>query len=88
MALAPRFDSVHLWSRDPLRAEQISALRENTRYLAGYRLPDNVQVSSDLARALAGETFCAPHSPISQPRPTLSVQPRALRSERFFECPK
>jgi glycerol-3-phosphate dehydrogenase (NAD(P)+) len=48
MALAPRFDSVHLWARNPGHAAEIRARQENRRYLPGLRLPSNVQVSSDL----------------------------------------
>lgn len=53
IALAPRFDSVHLWARDPERAAEIGQLRENRRYLPGFLLPSNVEVSGDLARAVA-----------------------------------
>ncbi len=44
--------SVVLWTRDPVRAEEIAARRENTRYLPGMKIPDNVQVTADLGRAL------------------------------------
>jgi glycerol-3-phosphate dehydrogenase (NAD(P)+) len=44
---------VILWTRDPAQAEQIAARRENARYLPGVRIPDAVEVTSDLARALA-----------------------------------
>lgn len=53
MALAPRFDSVHLWSRDSRHAAEIHALRENSRYLPGFRLPANVRVSSDLGATVS-----------------------------------
>jgi glycerol-3-phosphate dehydrogenase (NAD(P)+) len=44
---------VTLWTRDPAQAAEIAARRENTRYLPGIRIPDAVEVTSDLARALA-----------------------------------
>jgi glycerol-3-phosphate dehydrogenase (NAD(P)+) len=53
IALSTRFDRVHLWARDPRQAEAIAGERENRRYLAGFRLPENVRVPSDLAGALA-----------------------------------
>ncbi len=53
MALAPRFDSVHLWCRDSKHAAEICARRENERYLAGFRLPANVQVSGDLGATVS-----------------------------------
>ena len=44
---------VVLWTRDPAQAKEISARRENRRYLAGIRVPDRVEVTADLDRALA-----------------------------------
>jgi glycerol-3-phosphate dehydrogenase (NAD(P)+) len=44
---------VTLWTRDPGQAQEIAARRENTRYLPGIRIPDGVDVTSDLERALA-----------------------------------
>ena len=44
---------VTLWTRDPQQAVEIAAQRENKRYLPGIRIPDTVEVTSDLARALA-----------------------------------
>jgi glycerol-3-phosphate dehydrogenase (NAD(P)+) len=53
IALSIRFDQVHLWARDPRQADAIAAERENRRYLAGFRLPENMHVSSDLPTVLA-----------------------------------
>ncbi|TMC74888.1 MAG: NAD(P)-dependent glycerol-3-phosphate dehydrogenase [Chloroflexi bacterium] len=44
---------VVLWTRDPAQAKEISARRENRRYLPGIRVPDRVEVTADLDRALA-----------------------------------
>lgn len=38
-----------LWMRDPERAEKSQLTRENPEYLPGYKLHENLQVSSDLA---------------------------------------
>ncbi len=48
IALSPRFGSVQIWARDPQRAEAIQASRQNQRYLPGFRLPENITVSSDI----------------------------------------
>ncbi len=50
IALAPRFESVTLWARDARRAGIVQTSRQNERYLPGFRLPDHVQVSAELAR--------------------------------------
>jgi len=46
---------VVLWVRDPAQAKEISARRENRKYLAGIRVPDRVEVTADLERALASD---------------------------------
>jgi len=46
--------AVALWTRDGLQAGAIVAARENVRYLAGFRLPDSLDVTADFARATAG----------------------------------
>lgn len=44
--------NTHLWMRDVARAERCQAQRENAEYLPGYRLHDNLVVSSDLEASL------------------------------------
>ena len=46
---------VVLWTRDPAQARDIAARRENRVYLPGIRVPDRVDVTSDLQRALASD---------------------------------
>jgi glycerol-3-phosphate dehydrogenase (NAD(P)+) len=46
---------VILWTRDADQAREISAQRENRRYLPGIRVPDRVEVTADLERALSAE---------------------------------
>ncbi|MDE3112240.1 MAG: NAD(P)-dependent glycerol-3-phosphate dehydrogenase [Chloroflexota bacterium] len=43
---------VALWTRDPKQVEEMAARRENRRYLSGVRIPDAVELTADLARAL------------------------------------
>ncbi len=44
--------SVVLWTRDPHQAEEMAVRRENRRYLPGIRIPDAIDVTADLERAL------------------------------------
>jgi len=46
---------VILWTRDPDQAQEIAAQRENRRYLPGIRVPDRVEVTADLERALSAQ---------------------------------
>lgn len=43
---------VVLWTRDPVQASEMAARRENRRYIPGIRIPDAVEITADLARAL------------------------------------
>jgi glycerol-3-phosphate dehydrogenase (NAD(P)+) len=46
---------VILWTRDAEQAREIAAQRENRRYLPGIRVPDRVDVTADIERALSAE---------------------------------
>ncbi|HYK99464.1 MAG TPA: NAD(P)H-dependent glycerol-3-phosphate dehydrogenase, partial [Candidatus Acidoferrales bacterium] len=43
---------VILWTRDPERARQLAAERENQRYLPGIRIPERVTITADLEEAI------------------------------------
>jgi len=44
--LSPKSETVYLWSHR--RAAEISARRENVRYLPGVRLPENIEITGNL----------------------------------------
>ena len=46
---------ITLWGHTPARVSQISETRENPDFLPGIRLPDNVTVTSDLARCAGAD---------------------------------
>ena len=51
IALAPRFERVELWGRDVALVAAMNRERENSRYLAGFALPANVQATTSLESA-------------------------------------
>jgi glycerol-3-phosphate dehydrogenase (NAD(P)+) len=53
IVLAPRFESVHLWVYEPELARRMQATRENDVYLPGLLAPSGVEITSDLAAAVA-----------------------------------
>jgi glycerol-3-phosphate dehydrogenase (NAD(P)+) len=53
IALASRFEAVALWARDMDHARELEELRENRRYLPGFRFTKQISVSNDLAKTLA-----------------------------------
>lgn len=46
-----------LWTRDPARANEIAARRENARYLPGVKIPNSVVVTDDLGGALEADAL-------------------------------
>jgi glycerol-3-phosphate dehydrogenase (NAD(P)+) len=59
LALASRFQAVHLWVYETDLAQRMEATRETADYLPGFRLPENISPSNDLAKALEGaEMVC------------------------------
>lgn len=52
--LAAKGIETRLWARRPELAELINATRENGEYLPGVRLPDTLDITSDLERAALG----------------------------------
>ncbi len=52
--IAANHHSVVLWMRDPVKAEACQSSRENTRYLPGYQLEPNLDITADLKQALTG----------------------------------
>ncbi len=55
--LAQNGHSTTLWMRDELRAVETQESRENSRYLPGFRLAENLIITSDLADAVNGASM-------------------------------
>jgi glycerol-3-phosphate dehydrogenase (NAD(P)+) len=51
LLLAKKGIPTTLWEHHPERAEQIQQTRENTMFLAGFRFPATLQITSDIAEA-------------------------------------
>jgi len=55
--VSQRGHSVHLWARRPALAEQIAANRENTAYLPGVILPEDLKITTDLSVVLKADVI-------------------------------
>lgn len=42
-------NEITLWGNDPARAENVRAMRENSEYLPGVKVPDAVEITSDIS---------------------------------------
>lgn len=61
--LAKKGHDVHLWAFEAEVAEQITQGQENTSYLSGVDLPENLRSTADLERALEGAEVVVSVSP-------------------------
>ncbi|GGG47785.1 glycerol-3-phosphate dehydrogenase [NAD(P)+] [Caldovatus sediminis] len=66
---------VSVWARDPARAAEIEAARENARYLPGARLGPLVRVTADAAEALDRAAFVLVAVPTQFMRTVLASLP-------------
>jgi glycerol-3-phosphate dehydrogenase (NAD(P)+) len=69
---------VTLWGRDAAQVAEMTALRENRRYLPGVRLPETLRVTADLAAALRA-------LPTSEPSLVVAVVPSHTMRQVFSE---
>ena len=67
--------SVTLWARDETHARMLADTRRNDRYLPGFDFPDGIDVSTELARALAGAEAAVCAVPMSGLRELVSRLP-------------
>jgi glycerol-3-phosphate dehydrogenase (NAD(P)+) len=56
--------ALRLWVRDSAAARSIAASRENSRYLPGIAIPSEIDVDSELPRAIAGASLIIVATPI------------------------
>jgi glycerol-3-phosphate dehydrogenase (NAD(P)+) len=52
IVLAPKFERVRLWVYEKDLAERMNATRENDVYLSGFKLPENVEIDTDLGNSV------------------------------------
>src|SRR6187401_2936444 len=52
---AKQGNEITLWGHNPDRTEKIRRTRENRDYLPGVRLPDSIDVSSDIAECAGAD---------------------------------
>lgn len=69
--------ALRLWVRDSAAARSIAASRENSRYLPGIAIPSEIDVDSELPRAIAGASLIIVATPIG----ALTGIAQALRTQ-------
>jgi glycerol-3-phosphate dehydrogenase (NAD(P)+) len=78
--------AIRLWGHDPQRTERLRATRENSDYLPGVRLPESIDVTSDITKCADADliVFVTPsinlRSVANQLRPSLSDSKAVLLS--------
>lgn len=84
IALSSRFPTVALWAHHPERAAALDLMRENTRYLPGFLLPGNVEVTPDLDVALLNADIVLSVTPAQVLRKTLRLALRSIPSDAIL----
>jgi glycerol-3-phosphate dehydrogenase (NAD(P)+) len=82
--LAPRARNVRLWAFDAGLADQINEAKENTAYLPGFRLADNVRASDSLAECLADAGVVLLVTPSQHLRKVIRQAAPLLRDDMLF----
>lgn len=90
-ALAIAFSERHkvtLWTHETdVAAVMRGPQRENLRYLPGYRLPENIDISSEISSAIAGAEVLIVATPIAGLRPTVKIlRAAAIRVPLLWVC--
>jgi glycerol-3-phosphate dehydrogenase (NAD(P)+) len=81
--------AVSLWCHEPGLAGRMRATRENDVYLPGFRLPDEVQVTNDLAEAVRGYELCLGVTPTQVLRRVMSqAVPHLAADAVVINCSK
>jgi len=89
IALRSRFDSIRLLARDPERAAEMAEARENRRYLPGLLLPENLDVSCEIAFTLQDAAIVLSAIPSRHVRAMLEiVRPHLSNGAKLISATK
>jgi glycerol-3-phosphate dehydrogenase (NAD(P)+) len=84
IVLAPRFERIRLWVREPDLAERMSTRRENDVFLPGFSLPSNIETATELAFALEDAQIVLGVMPSRFARPLYKAMLPHLKPEMQF----
>jgi glycerol-3-phosphate dehydrogenase (NAD(P)+) len=84
LSLAERGESVRLWSWEERHVRALRDERENRQFFPGFRLPERVEPSSDLARVVAGASLVMIVVPTPAVREVLERAKPALSSDSLL----
>jgi len=87
IALAQKGPGVTLWARDPAQARLMAETGTNRLRLPGHRLPSDLQVTADIARAARADT-CLLAMPMQALAGFLAANARVLHHKRLVACCK
>ncbi len=71
--LAEKGNPVHLWAHRKEFARELDRTRQNSRYLPGVTLPDNLHIEGDISQAVEGAGMIVAAVPSQALRETLSL---------------
>ncbi len=89
LVLAGKGLKVHLWGAFPEYTAQVQKTRENKKFLAGFKLPRTIRVTSDLPSALEAASFLVLATPSQHMRSVLKkIKREKLKSKSFISVAK
>ncbi len=74
--------AVSMWTRNPAYAQEISEQRENRRLLPGVKIPDSIEIVSDIQEAIDGAEFLVAAIPTAFLRSALTQVADVLDADR------
>jgi len=82
--LADKGLNTTLWEHQPERAKAMQETRENTLFLPGFRLPEHLHVTADIARAVQGKTMLLLVTPSQRLRENMRLLVHSLGPETLL----
>lgn len=73
-----------LWEHQPERAKAMQETRENSLFLPGFRFPENLRVTAEIARAVQGKTMLVLVTPSQRLRENVRLLAPALGPETLL----
>jgi glycerol-3-phosphate dehydrogenase (NAD(P)+) len=84
LSRSPRSHEISLWAHDRGLADEIRRIRQNVKYLPGFKFPEQVQVFHDIGEALHGATIVVGAMPSANAREVYTAAARQISTSAIL----
>jgi glycerol-3-phosphate dehydrogenase (NAD(P)+) len=77
---SPRYHEISLWAHDRALADELRRVRQNVKYLPGFKFPDQVDVFHDIGEALEDATIVVGAMPSANAREVYTAAAKRIPS--------